>query len=548
MKRASRPWMWLLTAVAVVAMSGCASEPAQDSARAEARPKAESRTVGGGTAVLGTITDVDSWNEYLSRQDFAQKLQRRVFLRLAVEQGGGEGPPEYMPQLAESWAFSDDGKSVTFTLREAEWSDGRPITASDVRFTWEAQTSEAVAWANVAVKQHVTDVEVVDERNVTFHFDRRYPEQLSDAAEGGILPQHVFGEIPFERWREHDWSMVRIASGPFRIARHDPAREIVLERNPRYYREGYPKLDRVVVRIVPDAASLQTQLMSGDIDYFEGLAPRDAYNLRAKKGVTLVAFDYPKYDFVGWNGARAPFDDPRIRRALTLAIDRESIVDDLLYGYGKVAKSPVLSSSWGHDDTLEAWPYDPAEARRLLAEAGFAVPSEDGATPASGNVLELELITNAGNALREAAATKIQEQLSRVGVRVSLRTVEMGALINSCVKGEFDAYLGGWTILGKLDLEPVFGSESAPPAGVNVVGFHSTEVDRLLASMKQAEEWATKKPALDKIQQRIHLDQPYTFLFEAKRIAAIGPRLEGLAIDNPSDPLANLEQCRVLGT
>lgn len=532
---------------ALVALAGCRSAPPPE--RSTQARTAAKRAAGGGTAVLGSITDVDSWNEYLSRQDFAAKLHRRIYLRLATETGDDrEAPPQYEPQLAESWEFSEDGLALTFHLRDARWSDGRPITADDVRFTWEAQTSDAVAWANAGTKQHITDVEVVDERTVTFHFDRRYPARLADAVEGGILARHVHGAIPFEQWHEYDWSSVHVGSGPFLLERHAPGQEIVLQRNPGYWREGLPVLDRVVVRIVPDAANLVTQLLSGDIDYFEGLAPRDAYNLTAKKGVKLVTFDYPKYDFVGWNGARPPFNDPRIRRALTLAIDREALVDDLLYGYGSVGKGPVLSYSWGADRTIEAWPYDPDEARRILAEAGYATPRQDGASPASGNVLELELLTNAGNSLREAVAVKIQEQLARVGVNVRLHTLEMGALIGRCTDGDFDAYLGGWTILGRLDLETVFGSEATPPHGVNVVAFDSPEVDRLLHGLNEAEDWSTMKPALDRIQQRIHQEQPYTFLYESKRVAAIGPRLEGLEIDNPADPLAGLERCRVLGT
>jgi len=230
----------------------------------------------GGTAVLGSISDVDSWNEMCSQQTFANDLLRRIYLRLADPLGDSrDHPPTFEPSLAESWRASDDGRSLIFRLREASWSDGEPVTARDVRFTWTAETSPEVAWTGASSKEHIREVEVVDERTVAFHFDRSYPDQLADAVDGAILPEHVFGSIPFGEWRTHDWSEIRIASGPFVLERHAPGEEIALVRNPRYFRKDRPLLDRIVVRIVPDAAALLTQLLAGSVDYMEGIAPKE---------------------------------------------------------------------------------------------------------------------------------------------------------------------------------------------------------------------------------------------------------------------------------
>jgi ABC-type transport system substrate-binding protein len=140
-------------------------------------------------------------------------------------------------------------------------------------------------------------------------------------------------------------------------------------------------------------------------------------------------------------------------------------------------------------------------------------------------------------------AVKIQEQLARAGVLVTLRTLEMKALVTRCSAGDYDAYLGGWTIPGKIDLQPIFGSDARPPNGSNVVAFQSPEVDGLLRRLDEAEDRQAMQPLLEAIQRRIHEEQPYTFLYEAKRIAALGPRLGGMQIDDPADPLAALERC-----
>jgi peptide/nickel transport system substrate-binding protein len=519
----------LAVAVALTALA-CACDGDRASAP---QSGAEGR---GGTLVVGSTVDVDAWNEYVSQQTFAINVLRRVYARLAQEQGdAGEHPPSFAPLLASSWSFSADGLTLSFKLKEAAWSDGAPLTAGDVRFTWTAQTSPAVGWTGASFKEHIQDVTVVDSRTVSFRFDRAYPEMLADAVEGGILPEHVFGRVPFDGWRTHDWSQVRIASGPFLPSSWRPGEEIVLVRNPRYVDPDRPLLDKVVVRIVPDVGNLETQLAAGAIDYVEGVPPQDAKRLTSTAGVSLIAFDNPMFDYIGWNGSKKPFDDLEVRRALTLGIDRKAIVEDLLYGYGRISTGPLLSMWWAADPALAALPYDPDEAKRILAAKGF-----DERHP-----LTFELSTNTGNRVREAVTLKIQEQLSRIGVAVAPRSFEMKAFRERNVAGNYDAYVAGWRFNGKLDLASIFGSRSVPPSGSNVVSYRSAEADRLLAAIASASNWQEAKLAYAQFARRIHDDQPYTFLYEQKRIAAFGPRLRGMRIDVPSDPLARLESCWV---
>ena len=518
----------------VAFLLACGDGPTGPAGRSDPTPRR------GGTAVLGSISDVDSWNEYLSHESFANTLNRRIFLRLATEAGEDrDQPPPHVPELAESWSAGNEGRSITFILRDTVWSDGAPIRASDVRFTWKAQTSAEVAWVNVTSKEHITDVIVTDDRTVTFHFDRHYPYQLADAVEGGILPEHVFGQVPLSDWRTHDWSEVKVGSGPFILENHRPGQEIVLTRNPRYFREGLPHLDRVVVRVVPDAGNLLTQLLSGSVDYMENVPPWEAERVAASEGMRLIPILVPRYDYIGWNGARPPFDDPAVRRAMTLAIDREALVEELLYGYGRVSVGPVLSYTWGADPDIEAWLHDPARARQLLAERGFT-QGANGILQRDGRPLSITLTTNAGNRVREAALIKIQAQLLRVGVKANLRLLEMKTFRERNVSGEFDAYLGGWSLSGRV-LKELFGSQHRPPRGVNVVAYSSPEADRILESLDAAREWAEMKPMLSAFQRRIHEDQPYTFLYEVRRLTGVGPRLQGVFGEVPADPLAHLE-------
>jgi peptide/nickel transport system substrate-binding protein len=137
---------------------------------------------------------------------------------------------------------------------------------------------------------------------------------------------------------------------------------------------------------------------------------------------------------------------------------------------------------------------------------------------------------------------KIQEQLGRIGVRVQTQPLEMRTMREKVGSGNYDAYLGGWVFFGKVEIGMFFSSDALPPNGLNVVGYRSPEVDELLELLGESNEWGEMKAHLSRIQTIIHEDQPYSFLYETKRVAAYGPRLRGVTIDIPSDPLAHLDR------
>jgi len=521
----------LVTLVSLAGFAACGGDdPTPEPVVADNSPRS------GGTLVIGSISDVDSWNEYISQQSFTHFLLHRVYLRLAEQKPGPMDHPDgFAPSLAESWEPSDDGLSWTFRLREVVWSDGTPIDAADVRFTWQAQTSEHVPWIAGASKERITDVEIIDDRTVRFHYDRAYPYQFVDAVEGGIVPEHVFGEVPFEQWKDHDWLTAGVASGPFIPSAHRPGEQLELVKNPNYYQPGKPYLDRVVVRIVPDISNLTTQLRAGEIDYLENIPHWDAESLGRDGSLEIVPFEYANYDFVGWNGARVPFNDPEVRRALTMGIDRQALVDELIAGHGTVGRGPAPSSWWGADPGLDPLPYNPDAAREILRSRGYATAEGE-----SGETLSMTLLTNAGNRVREDALVKIQAHLARIGVEVAIQPLEMRTMRGQVVSGDYDAYLGGWVFSGKVDLQGLFDSAAAPPNGMNIVRYSNPDVDALFVKLAEADSWEAMTPILREVQGKIAEDQPYSFLYEAKRIAAHSPSVAGVRIDVPSDPLSNL--------
>jgi peptide/nickel transport system substrate-binding protein len=518
-----------LIAAGVLLAIGCRQTPER---AAGADPASASGPRRGGTVVTGWTAEPGGVNSLiLPSTQINNEMLFRMFLHLIEEQPDFQvHPATFKPELAESYEWSPDRKIITFHLRgDVFWTDGVPVTAEDVRWTWQAQRDPDVAWELADAKRWITDVEVVDPRTVRFHFSRVYAKQLLDANEGPVFPKHAWEKLPFAQWRQNgDWFRQHlVVDGPFTLASWQPQQQIVLQRNDRYYEKGLPYLDRVVMRQIPDQSSGLTQLLSGELDFLPQIGFGDAPRVKASPRLELIAYWFNLYVAVTWNNERPPFKDPELRRALTLAIDRKTIVETLLQSYGKVADSPILTSVWAHDPALHPWPYDPAEARRILAAKGWQDTDGDGVLDKNGKPFAFELLTNTGNQARTDATVMIQDQLKKVGIRVTPRQVEFNTLATQTIAGKYDAAMMGYTIDTSLDLRSNFHSESIAE-GSNYPRYRNPEMDRLLEVAEAQPDLLAERPYLNQIQQIAHRDQPLTFLWESQRLTGVNKRVRNV--------------------
>jgi peptide/nickel transport system substrate-binding protein len=441
-------------------------------------------------------------------------------------------PPSFAPRLATSWEFSADNRDLTFHLRpDARWSDGTPVTAEDVRFTFLAQNDPRVDSVGMEIKDFIKDVEVMDPHTVRFHFSRVYPYQLMDANDGHIVPAHAWGKVPFDKWRTTDFEKILVTGGPFRLAAHIPQQTIVLQRDPTYWNAPRPYLDRLVFRILPDMAGQLAQLFAGDVDLVPSVAPQEADRVVADPDLRLVEYPSRLWGLVGWNNRRSMFADRRVRRALSLGINRKALVDTVFRGHAKLATGPVLSSMWAFDRSLPQLPYDQAQAAALLAQAGWRDTNGDGILDRSDKVFAFDLLYPAANTLRRQMALLIQADLARLGIKVRPVQVEFTSLISRAEAGDFDAVLWVWEEATKIDLTSTWSTPSPGQGSNNFIGYSNPEVDRLIAVAREEPDYTRAKVLLDRIQEAIVADQPVTFLYEANRLVATSRRLEGADIN-----------------
>ncbi len=524
----------LLVLVLVAVVAGCngASGPAVD-------PRA-------GTAVIGALADVRGFNPYLAESAHTEDVLAILYPSLAVEQADfRDHPPSFAPWLARAWRFSDDQLTLTVELEPgARWSDGRAVTSADVVFTYTAQISPELAWPSAVIKDRISAVEAVDDHTVRYTFSRAYPYQLMDVNEGPILPAHVFGQVPFAEWATTDWSTRVVSAGAFRLERHVPNQELTLAADPGFWR-GRPSLDRVVWRVVPDQDSLVNQLLAGEVDLVTAVPPTRVREIEASPRLRLVSFPDRGYTHISWNTRRPVLADPRVRRALTHAVDRAAIIATIYQGFARPSLGPVLSDMWAFNHALAPLAHSPEQARALLAEAGFIDADGDGVRERAGLPLAIELLAPAENRTRQDVAVLVQADLARVGVKVTTRTLEWGTLLQRLDDGDFDGVVHRWIEPTQVDLAEVWHSPPPDEGSLNYGGYANPEVDRLLAAVDEAVDAAAQKPLLDRIQELIVADQPYTFLAESVRLDGVSRRLAGCEI-NEATPYFNLHQWRIV--
>ena len=478
----------------------------------------------GGTLIVGEISDYESLNPMGTTDAHARDIYNLLFLSLLDEQ---DDFLTFKPRLAESYEFSEDRTVLVFHLRrDVHWSDGALVTARDVKATFKAQTNPDVLWASIHLKEHIDSVSVIDDFTVAYHFNHVYPYQLMDVNDGPILPKHLLESVEPDKIRTIPIEGFP-TNGPFRIREWDRGQYLILEPYERYYEAGKPYLKKVVFKIIPDQVTLLTQLRGGEIDCMESVPYGKVENLRTGNP-ELQIFHFPTraYNYIGWNGVHAFFKSMRVRRALTMAIDRKLIIANICYGFGDECTSPFVPLIWAYNSDIEPIPFDPQRAREILSEEGFADTDGDGWLERDGKRFEFALMTNYGNQARMDTQIMVQEMLRKVGIKVNPLTLEWKAMLDRLKASNFDAVVNSWRIGTKADLSPIWSCESMRKGGYNRINYCNPTVDSLNALACSMFDFEEARPLFNRAQELIYNEQPYTFLYVGHALNALNKRFK----------------------
>ncbi len=483
-----------------------------------------------GTVVIGMTGDFDSLNELNAADSGAlQAIQYLLFMSLTTL----DENLQFAPQLAESWEFAPGDTLLTFHLRKGVlWTDGVATTAHDVLFTYQLAIDTAVAYPAASRFDQTRKVEVVDDYTVRFHFNQAYPDALFDT-QMPILPKHILEKIPREKIAESEFNRKPVGNGPFKLVEWQANQRVVFAANAQYAL-GRPQLERVVFQIIPDENVLRANLLSGEVEVAPTLEPATYKQIAAGNSATrrLQAVRYPgrNYTFLAWNNAR-PLFTRRVRQALTLAINKEEIINTLLEGFAQPAIGPLLPFAWAYDKTLRGPSFDPNQAKQILAEEGWQDVDGDGVLEKDGRKLAFTIKTNADSQLRRDVAVMAQAQLKKIGVEARVEALEWNLLLQQVFEQkDFDALLSAWDADFAVNPAPLWHS-SAITEGYNIVSYRNAKADSLLDAARLLVDRREAAPLWREFQKIIAEDCPYTFLFAQERLAAVNQRVGNVKMD-----------------
>jgi len=487
----------------------------------------------GDMLVEGSIGDARTLNPYLASETTGADIAGMVF----------NGLLRYTPELkhegclAERWEVSKDGKVITYHLRKGvKFHDGVELSAEDVVFTYRCVTDPKTQTPAAAAYTDIAEVKALDRYTVRVTYRKVFAPALDNFS--AILPKHL---LEGKDINTADYNRAPIGTGPYRFVEWKTDQKIVLQAFDGYW-EGPPHIKRFTLRIIPDRATNFLELLNGGLDamgaWTRGVMSAEQY-VRQTRGRKFTRHydryesDDLRYTYVGWNLRRPMFSDKRVRRALTMAMDRKALVDNVLYGLGRESTGPFYQGSWATDPEVQPIPYDPAGARRLLEEAGWKDTDGDGTLD---KVLEGKkapfhfiLLINQGNDERARTATILQQQLKQVGVEVELRVVEWTTFLSQHIdKRDFDACILGWSLTLDPDVYAIWHSSQMGEHQLNHVSYSNPEVDRLLVEGRSTLEMAKRQAIYRKVHRLIHDDQPYTFLYVPYALSAVHKRFKGL--------------------
>ncbi len=425
---------------------------------------------------------------------------------------------------------------IEFYLRpNVRFHDGQALTAEDVRFTYNAIMNPKNISPRIPDFEPVQAVEVVDPLTVRIVYKRLYSPALGTWAMG-ILPAHLLDEAHLQveakakgvkpeefALRKSDFNRHPVGSGPFVFQEWQSDRYLRLKRFEDYW-EGAPNYHQYAMRIIPDPLTQEMEFYAGTVDDYNVL-PHQVARLSKDERFHPFSGTALGYSYIGYNIRRPPFDDPRVRRALGMAIDTGKIIEYVLYGQGERITGPFPKQTDYYNHQIAPLPYDPEGALKLLAEAGWQ-RGPGGFLQKEGRRLAFTLITNNGNPERKAILAVAQDAWKQIGVEVNTDLLEWSVFVEKRVNQlDFDALILGWSMGFDPDLYQIWHSSQSGPFQLNFVGFKNDEADDLILKIRQEYDHRQQVAYCRRLHEIIAEAQPYTFLYVKRWTALLDKRI-----------------------
>jgi peptide/nickel transport system substrate-binding protein len=523
-RRCSRPLTGCLALLLLLAAPACRREgPYPSKNGAEVTDSAGIQD--GGTLVRRLEDDVGSLNFVLMKTDY----EKQVLSYLHDPLLDLDADMRLVPALARSWEVAPDGKTYTFHLDpRANFSDGSKVLASDVVFTLRAIVNPATQSAQYAALFEGLDIAktvALDPLTVQVVFNTARASQLS-AFNIPVLPEHVYGKGDFRR----DFNEKVVGSGPYVLARRQRGSQILLERRENYWRTR-PYIRRILFKIISDEAVAWNAMKRGDID--EIRVSSDHWNFdrndpQVQKVMDLRRFYGLDYNFIPWNNRDPLLSDKRVRKALSMCLDRSSLIKDLYYGTARIITGPFTPDQWAYNPAVPPVEFNIAGARQLLGQAGWRDTDGDGILDRGGKPLEIEFLVRGGNKTSEQLAQIYQATLKQAGVLLKITPTDQATYFERFTTGKYQGAIFAWDLDVDPDPFPYFHSSQIPPNGENYVYYSNPAADRLMEQARQELDFQKRVQLYQQLHAILAEDQPYTWIVQVSTKWAVNHRVRNM--------------------
>lgn len=513
---------------------------------------------------------------------------------------------ELEPGLAESWEISEDGQKITITLREGlKWSDGEPMTADDIIFSYnDIYLNDEIPTSfkdilRVGKSRGLPTVKKIDDRRVEFSTPEPFAPFIRYAGGLPILPAHALRESVLAKdeegkplflttWGTDTPASEIIGNGMYRLQKHVPNQRIILERNPYYWRKdaegnSQPYIENIFWQVIQNSDNQLLNFRSGQLDTME-VQPEMFPLLKQeeKRGKYTIYNGGPTSDssFISFNLNKARnadgkpfvepyksawFNDPKFRQAIAYAIDRQAMTNNIYRGLGEPQHSPIPVTSpfyLSPEEGLKTYNHDPEKAKQLLLEAGFKYNSQGELLDAEGNGVEFSLLASAGNKVRELMATQITQDLAQLGIKVNPQFLSFNTYVERLsLSRDWEAYLGGfrgggiephsgyniWSVNGRLhtfNQGPQPGEKAEAIKGWEVADWER-EIDDLYVKGSQVLDEEKRKEFYAEAQQIIAEQLPFIYMVNPLEFDAIRDRVQGIQYTELGGGFWNLYELKI---
>jgi len=458
------------------------------------------------------------------------------------------GMIEFSPMLVENYIVNKDSNFVTLKLRDnLKWSDGKPITVDDIIFSFDIFSDPKVnsrlfgLFNNFYCSDDLhIDVEKTFRKNsdksITIFFKDYLDFSLLDINHA-IIPKHLYDGIKREDVATSELNFKPISSGPYKLYKWERDQKIHLKADSLCYLFNDENIQDIIFKIIPDEFSLLTQLKNGEVDLVDDVEAEKIKELENTEKLKIGSIKGRNFDYVGWNNIDPDafakkefkpnkfFGSSKVRKALSLAINRNEIFQSIVGKYGEIYDSPIspIFKSYS-DESLNKVEYNPAEAKQILAEEGWKDLNGDGIIEKGNQKFSFKIYSNTGDPTREYSATIIKNNLKEIGVDAEIIFVEKSELIDGLINKKYDAFLSGWTIQIPLNLDN-YRNPKSENAMFNFVSYFDERVDKYLEDLKPSDSEEKRIAIYKNVSNIFRETTPATILFWSDNIIAYNKRI-----------------------